>query len=540
MRDMHAANILPDVLTRREEGAPIKFPVGGGWPFLFSDLNAAACGYDFLLQAANAVSAEAAFHSLDLNWISGRIDKQAVAALQGAKEPPLSTALLSSLASDASVGENADIVILFSRKDILFDSQTTCRVRANVRVAIGKFFKVPKVPPIVGDPLPGETVQRFGSEVARIVENALREITENSFGAELRQISPKQVLRTENLQRPRETGRTLSGSVAGERQLFEQPKRVDLGNQQWFDVTAWLGYGVLEIPATFGATSNRASATIRVSADVGSASPRYTGLSHDTELLLGASDPIGLVAETTYRVRERREIALLNEISLVGGPSTARVNNLSQLSPEAFPCGTGACPLCIGATIVAWHVGAPSSVRLVGESGYAVLWSSEAVQLLVKYCWEYNYFPRTIVQSIPVKLTIDGKIQDATAESDIKLETLDAVSLDYDSNSRTDVLHMGGAAQVVPRSFRLADGRVLLPSDPSDALFAPGPIRSWNAVGTLTEGQLTGSSSDIIEFERRVTNGVTSRLGRPFTEPGGSVLYSRISAFSQRILLVVE
>ena len=120
------------------------------------------------------------------------------------------------------------------------------------------------------------------------------------------------------------------------------------------------------------------------------------------------------------------------------------------------------------------------------------------------------------------------------------LQTLVRVGLNYDANNRTDVLQIGGNASVVPQRIRLADGRVLTPANPSDPIFAPGPVRPWNATGTLTEDHVTGASPEIVNFERQVTNSTTSRLGRPFVEGDGTVLYSRISAFSQCIMLLAE
>jgi hypothetical protein len=539
MIDMRAANILPTALVYSQ-----KMVLASGDIFQFSyaehgDLNAAGGGYDFLLQASNAVSAEVAFASLKLPWVMGRIDAQGAAALRGGGQVPLSSALQALIAPQASLADaNADVVVLLSLKDVLFDSQTTCRVRADVRVALGKVGVVPREPPLGHTPTLGETV-----------EGVIREFIQTAVVAELQQRD--EVSKTASVAGRHEsppTLRTASGTLfdqdfvsQGSRPIATLlPNRVNLGGRQWIDVNAWLGGGVLEISAEFSASGNQAAATIRVSADVSASTANYTELASDAALLLSTDDPIGLVAMTTSKVRERGQIALLDEISLVAGPNTARVNNLAHLSPQAFPCGQGACPLSVGATIVFWHVGAPTSIRFVGQSGYGVLWSAEAVALLVNFCWENNYFPRVLPQAGPITLTINGSDQVATAEADIKLETLKTVALEYDSNGRTDMLHLGGNAQIIPRRFRLADGQVLLPANPSDPLFAPGEVRPWNAIATLIESQPTGASADIVQFERQVTGGTTSRLGRPFTERSGTVSYSRISAFSQRILLLAE
>ncbi|WP_445503809.1 hypothetical protein [Microvirga sp. G4-2] len=554
MLESFTKNVIPDALVRPQKKGVWNSSIDRD-PTLsmvldLIDLNEASGGYDFLLQVTNPVCAEVAFSSLKLNWISSRIDGQAIAALRASGRSPVSAALQTVIAPQAPASSaGTDIVILFSQKDILFDSQTACRIRANARILLGKLVRVPSEPPLVQDSLLGETVQRLGTEVLRRREQVAGDFFQSAIGDDLQQSAVGRMAPTAQNSAP-PVMRVASGTQAnwmGDNNFFLPteaeallPKRIDLGNRQWLDVAAWLGGAVLEIGAPFGADGDQASATIRVSADISASDATYSDFSQDAELLLSASDPVGLVALTTSRIRERGQVALVNEISLVGGPASARVNNLSQLKPAAFPCGQSACPLSIGASIVAWHVGAPTAVRFVGNSGYGVLWSEEAFEMLMRYCWENRYFPRTVTQAVPIKVMVNGSEQQATGISDIKLDTLNDVFLKYDANSRTDALHMFGSAQVVPQRVDLADGTKVVPAGPNDPIFAPGPSRPWYVTATLTEQSPTGASADIIEFQRKVTYGTTSRLGRPFTEGGGTVFYSRISGFSKRILVLAE
>jgi hypothetical protein len=544
MLDLRASNVLPDELIRRRTSRS-DVPVTA-----LGDLNAAGGGYDFLLQATNPVVADAAFASLKLNWLSARLDAQAVATLRTSGTPmsPALQSLVGPLGTAGAVG--GDILVLFSRKDVLFDGPTTCRIRADVRVALGRFLRVPHEPGLVHSLSPGEAVEGLGPEVVRLVEGLVRDLVQPARIRELQAPSPgRAVARLQGAVPPAlpvADGTLASWGAASRFGTTAEiasytPAHLDLGDRQSFDVTAWIGDAVLEIPAPFAAVGDQAAATIRVAADTSASTPGFSDLSGDAALLLSAADPAGLVATTTSRVRERGRVALLDDVSLGATPATANVNNLAQLAPAAFPCGQGASPLSVGATIVAWHYGTPTAIRFVGESGYGVLWSAEAVAFLVKYCWETNWFPRGITQTTPVKLTINGEDQVAGAESDIQLQTLKTVSLEYDSNGRTDVIHFGGSAQVIPRRFRLADGTELLPANPNDPLFAPGPVRPWAAIGTLIEQSPTGPTSDIVQFERAVTARVTARLGRPFAElVDRTVTFSRISAYAQRILLLAE
>jgi hypothetical protein len=543
------AGVLPQELY-----VPVSDP-----PFaLTSDLSAASCGYSFLLQASNVVTAEAAFNSLNLRWLVGRVDAAAVAALRTAGASPVTRALSALIAPDASsTATGVDVLILFSRKDVLFDSQTTCRVRADVRVALGRFNHLPAVPPVAHDPLPGEaesihpnwSLQRLAADVVRLGEQTIREMVQSAVAARLEQAASHQPVMTARKSPATAlpvAGGTfsfggLSDSVEVQNENFYLSKHVELGFRDSFDVSSWLGTGVLEIAAPFAATANQAAATMRVPAEVSAGNAVFTGLTSDAALLLSPADPAGLVALTTRRIRERAQLQLVNEISLVGGPATARVQNLAQLKTQAFPCGHGACPLSVGAVIVAWHVGMPNTRRFVGSTGYGVLWSEEAVALLVRYCWDNRYFPHALARVAPVKIMANGTEEDAAIEFDFSLRTLTGISIEHDANARTDVLHFNGQGQVVPRGLRLADGRLILPGELADPIFAPGEVMSWDAFGTLTEELPTVVTADSFRFQLDVTQGTTSRLGRPFTEDAArNVTYSRVSGYAKRIMLLAE
>jgi hypothetical protein len=317
-----------------------------------------------------------------------------------------------------------------------------------------------------------------------------------------------------------------------------------LGNRASFDVSAWLGGGVLEVPAYFAATGDRQCATIRVSVDVSQSTAHYAGLSGDAAILLSDADPIGLVLATTQRVRQRARLPLVDDLSLVGGPATATVNHLDALVVDAFPCGRNACALNVGATIIPGRIAARTAVAFIGSSRFGVVWSADAVRVLVQFCWETGWFPRSIMQTqtAAVRLKVDGIEQLADAISDFHLDTLDAIELQYDANGRQDILYTSGLARVVPKLIRLHDGRDLIPKAPDDKLFAPSKPAPWAALGVLTEESLPAPSPDVLLFEREITRGVTSRLGRPFTDPSDAVEVtdSRISAPAQRVALLVD
>jgi hypothetical protein len=541
---LFTSNVLPQTLLSAEstirETDPMRLNLAS------RDLVALSSGHDFLIQASNPMCADAAFASLHLPWITGQLDAQAVVALRTGGASFTSRSLQQAVTSPIPAsGAAGDVLLLFSTREVMFDAPDWCRVRFSVTVALGSLFVVPNVPGLVHTLTPGEAVQQIADPVSRVSQALLAAGTalaaQPALLAAGTALAPQPLaLRTLSDVRPGSLNRFAADISVGAG-ISEPGRHVDLGDRSSFEVSAWLGSGVLEIPAPFAASGNQPSATIQVAADVRQSTAHFTGFAHDAALLLSDADPLGLVQTITRRVRQRSSLALLDDISLIGGPGTASVGHLDALVVDAFPCGKDACPLNVGATIVPGRVAARTAIAFIGSSRYGVVWSADAVKLLVRFCWENGGFPRNIMQTSVVHLAVDGLEQDAAAISVFHLDTLDAIEIEYDANGRRDVLYTRGTARVVPQFIRLNDGRQVIAKDPHDPVFAPSDPRAWAAFGGLTEQPLPASSPELLLFERAITNGMTIRLGRPFSEPPDAAVVtdSRLSAPAQRIALLV-
>ena len=113
--------------------------------------------------------AETAFVSLDLPWLAGRLDAQAVAALRASGASFTATLLQQAVAASVSATSAAvDVLLLFSVHDVVFDAADQCHVRVGVRVALGSLLTVPKEPGLVHGLSPGEAIERVGDGVSRI------------------------------------------------------------------------------------------------------------------------------------------------------------------------------------------------------------------------------------------------------------------------------------------------------------------------------------------------------------------------------------
>src|SRR3954468_14077529 len=130
---LFTANVLPEALLGTRVSSSLAF----------RDLVALSGGHDFLLQASDRMCAETAFGALHLPWLAGRLDAQAVAALRTSGATFASTLLRQAVAAPVpATGAAADVLLLFSTHDVLFDAGDRCRVRVGVRVALGSLLAV--------------------------------------------------------------------------------------------------------------------------------------------------------------------------------------------------------------------------------------------------------------------------------------------------------------------------------------------------------------------------------------------------------------
>ncbi|MFS8085251.1 MAG: hypothetical protein ACMG6H_06440, partial [Acidobacteriota bacterium] len=368
------------------------------------NLVAISGGHDFLLQASNRMCAETAFNSLRLPWFMGQLDAAGITALRATGASFKSPALQRAVTAQVGTTAATDVLILFSPRDIFFDGVNQCRIRFNVRVALGSSFVMPKEPGLTRGLRPGEAVEqivnpvRFGDPASHLSSSFLVN--------EMPTVQPP-VMRTFSGDGPDIFNVPAEAHIDRSLGIRELDRHINLGGRTSFDVSAWLGNGVLEIPATFSAAGDPNSKTIKVAADVHESVPHFTELSGDAAVLLSQSDPLGFTQSTMYRVRQRSSATLVEDISLLGATANARAGHLGPLEAESFPTRTGACSLNVGATVAPRRVTARSAVEFIGPSRYGVIWSTDAVRLLVRYCWETGAFPRGIVQSQPLRVNVD-------------------------------------------------------------------------------------------------------------------------------------
>jgi hypothetical protein len=147
-------NMLPAELVR-----PDLHSERYGGPQL--DLAAVSGGHDFMLQAANAICARAAFSSMKLPWIGGPIDAQAVAAIS--TDNSASAGTLRSWLASAGLGSgaNLDVLVLLTPHDVVFDGPATCRARATAQIALGRLTTLAREPELSHGLAPGEAVQNL-------------------------------------------------------------------------------------------------------------------------------------------------------------------------------------------------------------------------------------------------------------------------------------------------------------------------------------------------------------------------------------------
>ena len=209
------------------------------------------------------------------------------------------------------------------RGDVLFDAVDQCRLRFNVTIALGSLLVVPREPILTRAPRIGEAV-RSKSLIPAILVDSMDRLSQALLVAGSALSPQPPAMRTLSHNQPglmdsrvelaidrslgvRELDRHIGLEIDRSIGIQERDRHIDLGNRSSFDVSAWLGGGVLEIPASFAAVSDPSSKTIHVAADVRQSTAKFTDLSHDAALLLSESDPLGLVQTTTQaRTAARR------------------------------------------------------------------------------------------------------------------------------------------------------------------------------------------------------------------------------------------
>lgn len=232
---------------------------------------------------------------------------------------------------------------------------------------------------------------------------------------------------------------------------------------------------------------------------------------------------------------------IVPEISLIGARHAAfEFEAGTSIFPINGPFGQ---VLTVAFNSAAGNYGTDADVKpFIGRNDYGYIVDSDAIAKILRHKWNHGGFKRDLktVANVQVELTTsDGskQIQDATVEGVIQLETLDAVRVETDSNSRSDYIQLSGLGRFAPDKVTLEDGTSY---GPDKVDLGDSSTLSWVIPTMPAIDAPLSSDPQIQEFQYEAYHDAYRYLGRPFAhvdEYGqpAVVVYCRLTGVSQHI-----
>jgi hypothetical protein len=172
-----------------------------------------------------------------------------------------------------------------------------------------------------------------------------------------------------------------------------------------------------------------------------------------------ADDAAALLASTA-------EIQLVPTVSLVGR-NQAVVTEFGRLDVSLGAVGkhpSDALAVCLDAMPGA--SGTVASVQqFIGSQDYGVLSDAYVVERVFNFHWRRGGFKRSYSYSQMARFDNQGTPVDGRIEGSVVLTSLDSVSLETESNTRSDYITLRGEAALTIQKITLEDGTEIGPSD---------------------------------------------------------------------------
>ena len=246
------------------------------------------------------------------------------------------------------------------------------------------------------------------------------------------------------------------------------------------------------------------------------------------------------------------DVHLIPRISLVGrNPGNVEVTEINRFDVTATHVGAvvNGSPvkaLAVGFDLEAGLQGASADVEhFIGDGDYGVISSQYLVDKVLKHKWRLNGFARSFPLKRSIVIHRDGQPEDATLEGTLTLDTLEFVRVECDSSTRTDFIGIGGLATSRAQQIRLADGKVLGPTDlntekikvETDFMFP------WGLVTGLGIQPSPAQDPAIEAIQQQAHLDGYQHLTRPFAHPtagGGGIQieYTLVAGVTHHILIV--
>jgi hypothetical protein len=177
--------------------------------------------------------------------------------------------------------------------------------------------------------------------------------------------------------------------------------------------------------------------------------------------------------------------------------------------------------------------------QFIGEQDYGVISDEFLVQHLFHHQWNRGGFGRTLSLSQTTKVVRSGRKEDAQLVGTLRLDSLSIVSIEADSNTRTDYIKIGGAAEAIPEFIVLNDGTRL---GPDQVKFGDPKQATWSLLTSIDIHPQLSADPQVRDFEMRAYLDAFRHIGRPFAWypdlTAIRMIYTRIDAVTKQVYLL--
>jgi hypothetical protein len=285
---------------------------------------------------------------------------------------------------------------------------------------------------------------------------------------------------------------------------------------EWLRSIADLGSLVLSIQANYRYDAHRRSTSVDVYAELATAQINLEQPSGDLQRFYDSF----LFEDFDFRVNSlvgSSRVSLTPTLSLVGrNPANITVDDISQFDVSVFHVDdTLRQAIVIAFSILPGTVGIVDGVEhFIGDQDYGVISDEYVVRKVFQHRWKNGGFYRRFQFEVPVVvMRNDGTSEDAILSGVQWLDTLDEVTIETNSNTRTDGVRLAGVSNVTAQYVRLGDGNVVGAEQVDIGDLQDKP---WGVFTTIKIQPEYSDNAQLREFQWRAQKGVYQHIAKPF------------------------
>jgi len=307
-------------------------------------------------------------------------------------------------------------------------------------------------------------------------------------------------------------------------------------------VPNWTGYFEIEIQCEYGHETDDALKRADVFVRLGTASLNYDVEPGDMKVLFDKF-VVPQQANINQVFLNKSETNICPTISLGGiNPANITFDEVTNFDVEVFPIGTAPKQvLAIAFNLKQGCHGIDDFVsNFIAENDYGIISDEYLVERILKYRWRLGGFRRSLSLSQSFQGMDSNKNPvNGTLYGYLSLNSLDIVSIECDSNSRTDYIRIGGSSTAYATSITLDDGSDV---DPKNIELGDPAYTPWNLFTSVELDQEFSPDNEIKLFQIQAHDDAYQFLGKPFANfpvaAPPTLIYTRTEGISKQVLFI--